>query len=148
MKAIALANKELRLLSGQLQNFQAGYTVEQIRSLDKVVRVMEEAVKDYVQGIDDIIKAPIAFSTPQEKEKLEKEKDDSLMEYVKTVGNKVVSVSLEDTDLDFVKSVWAKMGSLSGMKEAREAIIKIDDAITNSKEPVFTNGKVEEKLPN
>ena len=144
MKAIALANKELRLLSGQLQNFQSGYTVEQIRSLDKVVRVMEEAVKKYVEGIDVIVKGPIAFSTPEEKQKLEQEKDEQLMEYIKTEGNKVVSISLEDTDLDFVKSVWVKMGSLSGMKEAREAIIKIDDAIKEAKEPVFTK----EKLPN
>jgi len=147
MRNISLPNKELRLLSGQLQNFQSGYTVEQIRSLDKVVRVMEEAIKDYVQGVTDIMNEPIAFSTQEEREKLEKERDDKLMEYIKTVGNKVVSVSLEDTDLDFVKLVWAKMGNLSGMKEAREAIIKIDDAIKESKEPVFTDGKVE-KLPN
>jgi hypothetical protein len=148
MKQIALPNKELRLLSGQLQNFQSGYTVEQIRSLDKVVRVMEEAIKEYVDGIGNIVKGPIAFSTPEEKAKLEKEQDEQLMEYIKTEGNKVVSISLEDTDLDFVKSVWAKMGALSGAKEAREAIIKIDDAIKEAKEPVFTDGKVESKLPN
>lgn len=148
MKNISLPTKELRLLSGQLQNFQSGYTVEQIRSLDKVVRVMEEAVKGYVDGLSDIVKGPIAFSTQEEREKLEKERDERLMEYIQTEGNKVVSVSLEDTDMDFVKSVWAKMGSLSGAKEAREAIIKIDDAIKNSEEPVFTNGVVDHKLPN
>jgi hypothetical protein len=139
MKNISLPNKELRLLSGQLQNFQSGYTVEQIRSLDKVVTVMETAIKDYVGGMTEIINAPIAFSTQEEKANLEQEKDAKIMNYIQTEGNKIASISLEDSDLDFVKSVWAKMGNISGAKEAREAIIKIDDAIKNSQAPVFTN---------
>lgn len=148
MKAIALPNKELRLLSGQLQNFNQGYTVAQIRSLDKVVRAMEEILKPFTDEIENIVKGPMAFSTQEEREKLEKERDERLQKYVETEGNKIVSVSFEDQDFTFVKEVWSRMGSLNGQKEARETILKIDDAITKATEPVFTKNNVDEKLPN
>ena len=143
MKNISLPNIELRILSGQLQNYQAGYTVAQIRLLDKVVRKMEDQLEPFIKGLNDITKGPIAFSTQEEREKLEKEQNDKLVKFGEEEGKKVISVSFEDTEFDFIKQVWARMGSLSGMKEARETIIKIDDAIESTKEPVF-----DKKLPN
>ena len=148
MKNISLPNKELRLLSGQLQNFNQGYTVPQIRSLDNVIKVLEQTIKPFTDEIENIVKGPIAFSTQEEREKLEKERDERLQKYVETEGNKIVSVNFEDVDFEFIKQVWSKMGSLSGQKEARETILKIDDAITKATEPVFTKNNVEEKLPN
>ena len=143
MKAIALTNIDLRILSGQLQNYQAGYTVAQIRLLDKVVGKMEEQLEPFVKGLKDITSGPIAFSTQEEREKLEKEQDDRVQEYAKAEGQKIQSVSFEDSEFEFIKQVWLRMGSLSGMKEARETIMKIDDAIEAATEPVF-----DKKLPN
>jgi hypothetical protein len=139
MKAIALTNKELRLLSNQLQNFNVGYTVQQIRSLDKVIQSVELVLQPFNEGLNKILS--IIVSQVNEKEKAEGEatKQKKLEEYLKTDGDKKVTVSLEDAEYEFVKLVWSKMATFSGIKEAREAVIKIDDAIQLAEQGVFTN---------
>jgi len=144
MKNIILPNKELRLLSGQLQNFNAGFTVQQIRSLDRVVRVMETILQPFTEGINKILSGtePISeTATEKEKAEIEAKKAKELEDYLKTKGEEKVTCPIEDTGFEFIKMVWSKMSSLSGLKEARETIIKIDDAIQGANTPVFDNGE-------
>ena len=138
MKNISLPNKELRLLSNQLQNFNVGYTVQQIRLLDKIIRSMEVILQPFNEGLTKILSIVVSQLNEKEKAEGEATKQQKLEEYLKTDGDKLVTVSLEDAEFDFVKLVWSKMATFSGSKEAREAVIKIDDAI-ESAGGVFTN---------
>ncbi|MBZ5529725.1 MAG: hypothetical protein LAN71_17750 [Acidobacteriia bacterium] len=144
MKNIILPAKELRLLSSQLQNFNTGYTVPQIRSLDKVIRIMETTLEPFEEKLKKIL---TKVSEGNEKER-DIKKQQELEEFMKSEGEKAVSCSFEDVDFEFIKLVWEKMATLSGQKEAREAILKIDDAIQGAKEPIFTNGDEKKKLVN
>lgn len=137
MKTIVLPNKELRLLSGQLQNFQAGFTVQQIRSLDRVIKVMEETLKPFTEGLNKILIIESSYKNEQEKIDNEAKKENALNLFINTEGEKKMTCSFIDEDFEFIKLVWSKMVSLRGTQEAREAIIKIDDALTGASEPVF-----------
>jgi len=136
MKAIALPIKELRLLSLQLQNFQGGFTVEQIRLLDKAITCMDEVVKGFdakVMKMTDEIKAVL------EAKKDPKEENDKLESFMNKEGNKVVECALEDSDYEFVKAIWNKMAGFSGAGIARKSIITVDDAIKAAGVKVFAN---------
>ncbi len=142
MKNIILPNNELRLLSGQLQNFNTGYTVPQIRSLDKVIRVMETTLQPFTDGLEGLLKVVVPQGNDKDRIEAENKKQEEIESYLKRDGEKIVTCPIEDVDFEFIKMVWSKMATLSGTKEAREAIIKIDDAIQGAKEPVFSNGEV------
>jgi hypothetical protein len=145
MKNISLPNKELRVLSAQLQNFNQGFTVAQIKSLDKVVRIMESVLQPFSEGLDKIIRSVINQVDEKEKAEGEAKKQKELEDFVNTEGEKKVTCTLEDPDFEFVKQVWSRMGNLRGDKDTRELVIKIDNAINGVGEPVFTNHKVELK---
>jgi len=140
MKNISLPQKELRLLSAQLQNFQQGYTVQQIRSLDRIIKITDEVLKPFVEGLNKILINDQSHNNEKEKQEFEIKKQSLIEAYFNLEGNKEVNCSFIDEDFDFVKSVWLRMGTLNGTKEAREAILKIDDAIQGAKEPVFEKG--------
>jgi malate synthase len=136
MRAIALPTKELRLLSLQLQNFQSGYTVEQIRLLDKAVSSIDKVVQPFNAKLKELNDKQKKIS-PAEPAYDDVQKE--LNDYVETEGNKLVSCSFEDTDFEFVKAVWSKMSGLSGNEMARKSILTIDDAIKAVVEPTFAN---------
>ena len=129
MKNISLPNKELRLLSGQLQNFQAGYTVEQIRLLDRVVSNMNLVLNPFIMGGNELAKKI-----------KEKNGEENMKKYMDEEGDKLVNMIFHDPDFEFLKLIWSKMSSLSGQPEARKSIIIIDDAIKAVTEPVFKEG--------
>jgi len=129
MKNISLPNKELRLLSGQLQNFQAGYTVEQIRLLDRVVSNMNLVLNPFIMGGNELAKKI-----------KEKNGEENMKKYMDEEGDKLVNMIFHDPDFEFLKLIWSKMSSLSGQPEARKSIIIIDDAIKAVIEPVFKQG--------
>jgi len=129
MKNISLPNKELRLLSGQLQNFQAGYTVEQIRLLDRVVSNMNLVLNPFIMGGNELAKKI-----------KEKNGEENMKKYMDEEGDKLVNMIFHDPDFEFLKLIWSKMSSLSGQPEARKSIIIIDDAIKAVIEPVFKEG--------
>lgn len=139
MKNIILPAKELRLLANQLENFNVGYTVPQIRSLNKVLVVMEDSLKPFTDGLKKIQSVIVSQVNEKEKAEGEAKKQAEFNEFIKTEGEKKVTCALEDVDFEFVKLVWSKMSTFSGIKEAREAVLKIDDAIEGASEPVFSN---------
>jgi hypothetical protein len=128
MKQIALPTKELRLLSLQLQNFNQGFTVDQIRSLDKAVAVMDKVLQPFNSKLKEL----------NDKPRIQGD-DAELNEFIDKEGSKTVSCSFEDADFEFVKLVWNKMSGLSGNDVARKAILIIDDAIKAVVEPTFVN---------
>lgn len=126
MKQIAIPTKELRLLSLQLQNFNQGFTVDQIRSLDKSIATIDKVIQLFNTKLKELSDKP------------RKEGDnEELNSYFETEGNKVITCSFEDVDFEFVKAVWNKMSGLSGNDVARKAILIIDDAIKAVVEPTF-----------
>jgi len=141
MKNIILPAKELRLLANQLENFNVGYTVPQIRSLNKVLVVMEEILKPFNEGVKKIQNTLVSQVNEKEKAEGEAKKQKEFEEFIKVEGEKKVTCALEDVDFEFVKAVWNKMSTFSGVKEAREAVLKIDDAIQGATTPVFGNGE-------
>lgn len=141
MKNIILPAKELRLLANQLENFNVGYTVPQIRSLNKVLTVIEEVLKPFNEGVKKIQSVIVSQVNEKEKAEGEAKKQAEFNEFIKTEGEKKVTCALEDVDFEFIKLVWSKMSTFSGVKEAREAVLKIDDAIEGASEPVFHNGE-------
>lgn len=142
MRTIALPNKDLRLLSLQLQNYNQGFTVDQIKLLDKVVRNMEMVLKDFMDKFNKLAGIIVSNVNEDERTKEEFDKQQKINKYLNEEGNETATVSLEDNEFEFVKAVWAKIGTFSGIGEAREAILKIDEAINKSVEPIFTGKKV------
>lgn len=130
MKIFTLPNRELRLLSGQLQNFKVGYTVEQIRLLDRVIKTINSSIKPF----EDALTAKVS---ELEKEKDEEAKNKTLENFLDTEGVKEIVITFEDVDFDFIKLIWSNMANMSGGADARSAIIKIDDAIKNASDPTF-----------
>lgn len=141
MKNIILPNKELRLLSIQLQNFNSGYTVQQIRSLNNVVTAIEIVLKPFEDKLDEISRVIVSQVNEEEKQKDQAKKDAEIDDFFKTEGVKLVTCTLQDPDFEFIKIIWSRMNTLSGSKPAREAIIAIDNAIKSTTEPVFSNGE-------
>lgn len=138
MRQIALPNKELRVLSAQLQNFNQGFTVEQIKSLDRVVRSMETTLQPFSEKLDKIIHTVVSQVNDKEKAEGEAKKNKDLEKFIATEGEKKATCTLDDNDFEFVKLIWSRMGSLRGDKDTRELVIKIDNAI-NGADGVFTN---------
>ena len=134
MKNISLPNRELQLLSNMLQNFNQGFTVAQIRSLDKVIQVLESVLEPFTKGLSKIAGTELL----EGKEKAEKQKE--IDKFLDTEGGKKVSCTFEDADFDFILAVWSRVSSLRGAKEVREAVLKIDDAIKSASPPVFEKG--------
>lgn len=125
------------MLSGQLQQFNQGFTVPQIRSLDKVIKVIEVALKPFTDGLNKILIVESSYANEKEKQENEAKKQNQIQAFINTEGEKKVTCPFEDTDFEFIRMIWSKMSSLSGAKEAREAIIKIDDAIQHATISVF-----------
>lgn len=136
---IALPTRDLRLLSIQLQKFDQGYTVAQIRSLDKVVTSMELLLKDYSDGLNKLLNEPIKGETEEEKQKSEMELRKKLEDFVEVEGNKKISLIIEDEDLNFVKVFWSRLANLKGDKEVRKAIISIDDSLNSATKSIFVD---------
>jgi hypothetical protein len=137
MRNIIIPNKELRLLANQLQNFSAGYTVSQIRSLDKVIRIMNEKSEPFTEGLEKIVNIT-SDQSPEDKAKKQNEIDD----YLKKEGTKKITCAFDNEDFEFIKSTWLRIASFSGQEEARESILIIDEAINKSSEPVFNKDKL------
>lgn len=132
MKVITIPNRELRVLSNQLQNYKLGFTIAEIRTLDRVVRTMEDVLKPFEEK----------YATEKEKKyENNKEREAALNDFLNTVGKEEVACTLEEADFTFVKNLWLKMAGISGTAVIREAVIVIDDALNNAGEPVFTNNK-------
>lgn len=139
MMQIALTAKDLRLLSIQLQKFDQGYTVAQIRSLDKVVTSMETLLKDYSEGLNKLLNEPIKGDTEEEKQKIEMDLRKKLENFIETEGNKKISLMIEEEDFNFVKTFWSRLANLKGDKEVRKAIISIDDSLNSATKSVFVD---------
>jgi DNA-binding transcriptional MerR regulator len=139
MMQIAFTAKDLRLLSIQLQKFDQGYTVAQIRSLDKVVTSMELLLKDYSDGLNNLLNEKITGETDEEKQKSELELRKKLEDFVEVEGNKKISLMIEDEDLNFVRMFWSKLSNLNGNKDVRKAVISIDDALNNATKSIFVD---------
>lgn len=139
MQIASLPTRDLRLLSIQLQKFDQGYTVAQIRSLDKVVTSMELLLKDYSEGLNKLLNEKIKGETEEEKQKSETELRKKLEEFVEVEGNKKVSLMIEDEDFNFVKTFWSRLANLKGDKEVRKAILSIDDSLNSATKSVFVD---------
>lgn len=127
MKQIALPIKELQLLSNQIQNFQGGYTVEQIRLLDKVCQSMDKVLSPFSSKLKEL------------SQKGKEDDNAEFDEFIEKEGGKVSPCAFEDADFEFLKAVWSKMSGLSGASIARKAIITIDDAMKTASDPTFLN---------
>lgn len=137
MRNLILPNKELRILSGQLQNFNQGYNVLQIRSLQRIVSNIEDKTKTFTDGLTKLFSMIVRNTSKEEHDEDEVIKQREISDYMETKGNELVTCSFQDEDFELIKTIWGRMGTLSGTKEAREAIIKIDDAIQGVTEPTF-----------
>jgi len=124
MMHIALPQKELRLLSFQIQKFPAGYTVEQIRILDKVMSSVNSVLEDFTNKIEAI---------KQDKDITE----EKMNMFFEEDGNKIADLHLEEDEFQFLSQIWTRMGGLSGDELVRKSIIVIDDAFKNASAVVF-----------
>ena len=115
MKEIELTKRELRVLSLQLENKADGFTVKQLRQLDKVLGMFESYVKDYNDGLNDVSarfreKIRSLDSSNPNYSSLVQELNNQLVEEVNgfdlLVGRNEVLIEVEDTDFDFVKGLW------------------------------------------
>lgn len=121
MKTLSFSKKQLRILTLQLQQTGDGFTIPQLRSLDKVLTVMEKPIEDFNSKITDLLRT----STSENQEEV-----NSAMETLLSFhGSEEVNLELEDADFDFIKTQWSATKGFKGDKEVREIVIAIDDIL-------------------
>lgn len=140
MKQIKLSKRALRILSLQLQQKGEGFTIKQIRQLDKVLDVVEPELKEYDEAIEKVLSESREKINKIDKESVNysilfKEVDREASKEVEKIdeeyGVAEVKLKLEDSDFDFLKEQWTPTKGLAGNKSTRKVIIAIDDAIEN-----------------
>lgn len=116
MKTLSLSNNNFRILVMQFNSMPGqGMTLGQMRSLNTALSVLEDGISDYQAEF-------LVLSSDMEK----------LQELVKAQGAQIVAIGFEDADFTALKDAWVKLGEnpiFSGVKEAREMLLTIDDAI-------------------
>ncbi len=122
MKTITLSAQELRILTLQIQAKGDGYSIGQLRQLDKVLDVLEEPIESYNASVEILAK-----ENPEDlNQKLEN------LTVLPENQNKIVEI--EDSDFDFVKELWSQTQGFLGNSEARKVILAIDDALNGAKD--------------
>ena len=116
MKTVRLTKQQARLLRMQIEGKESGYTIGDLRKVDKFLAAMDKLTADYDEKID-------AISNAEEVEAL----DDNL-------GSEEISFSVEDAWFDCVKSAWKSVKNWMGNKKARALILAIDDSLGNAEE--------------
>jgi hypothetical protein len=131
MKQIVLPNREMRLLANNLQVYNKGYTIAEIRLLDKVILRFNTALKLYD---DNVVK--LENSLKEEKDNI---KIEEIKKNIEDEDIREITCVFEDPEFNFVKSIWGQMAGFRGTDDVRSLIIKIDNAIQAVSEPIFKN---------
>jgi len=141
MKQITLKKKDARVLTIQLENKQDGYSVADLRKLDKfILNVLEKATEDYDKKIEELNKEmqsklkelDTSDSNYQLKaNQLNVEQGVKLNKVNDTIGEEEVKVEFEGDSFDVIKTFWETMSNVRASKDARKTILRIDDAIAN-----------------
>lgn len=151
MKQINLSKAEGRILSQQITAKTEGFTIKQLRLLDKIDLVFDSQLTDYNKPIDDMIE--------KAKEEIKENPDDknvqlvnatlneNLDAYTETEGIKSVTFLFEDEQFNFIKEIWEASGGFKGDKKIRKYTLSIDDAIQAVIDVPTTEAKKNETPP-
>lgn len=132
MKTVILTRYQASLLSNQLERKVDGFTVKQLRQLNKILDKFEEPLKEYrkqVKEMSDNYQKKLASVEQEIRGAVVIEYNKLTDEWNKAEGIKEDSYEFEDGDFDFLKELWSKTNGFMGIKEARDVILKIDDAL-------------------
>lgn len=133
MQQISLSKASLRMLGQQLEMKADGYTRQQLRTLDKVMDVIDSTIGDYNTSIDTLInqaKKNIA-ANPENANQINETLNAELNKLYETVGKEGVSPMFEDAQFTFIKEVFDLIEGFLGNKEVRKTVFEIEDALNN-----------------
>lgn len=136
MKQITLSINALNNLKSNLEGKGDGFTIKQLRLLDKIITAIEPFVADYASKIDARVKQAqdsaaenaTEFQVQQINTLLNKDLD----ALVAGEGAAQVTVSFEDDWFALIKEIWDNSQGFRGNDAARKVLLDIDTALENA----------------
>lgn len=117
MKKTKLKKMCAHALSAALNNFGEGLNIGQLRTLDKVLNILEASLEEYRARLKEILK-------------LESNKQlEAVEELNNHLGQQEDELEFSDEQVDLVKELWGKQKNFMAHKDARKIILEIADAI-------------------
>lgn len=138
MKQITLSKASTRNLSQQLDGKADGFTVKQLRMLDRIQTTIEDAIGDYNKPIDDLVKAAqkdlANDPSPEHTQEVNTKLNTALDEYTEKYGAEKVNLLFEDEQFSFIKDIWDAASGFRGNLAARKILLEIDDSLEQAQE--------------
>lgn len=137
MQQISLSKAALRMLGQQLELKSDGYTRQQLRTLDKVLDIIDGEISIYNTSIDALIEQGKKdfLVNPEAVNEINTTVNTEIEKLTETVGKETVSLTFEDAQFTFIKEVFDTIGGFLGNKDVRKTVFEIEDAISNVKTP-------------
>ncbi len=147
MKQFTITKAALRVFSLQLQAKGDGFNLKQLRTLDKIVTIMDAIIGEYDKKIDDRIEQAKLdlVKDPKEVESINRQLNEDLDKITNFEGRESVDVNFEDEQYNFAKEIWDNMGGYKGNNVSRKLILEADDAINTVVDPAKKNDSEETK---
>src|SRR5258708_8207091 len=147
MKQFTITKAALRVFSLQLQAKGDGFNLKQLRTLDKIVTIMDAIIGEYDKKIDDRIEQAKLdlVKDPKEVESINRQLNEDLDKITNFEDRERVDVNFEDEQYNFAKEIWDNMGGYKGNNVSRKLILEADDAINTVVDPAKKNDSEETK---
>lgn len=152
MTEFSLSKAATRVMYVQLENKGEGFSIKQLRLLDKTLTSLDVFIGEYNQSIQDkinIAKEEIKADPSQENvDAVNTKLNLDLDEITDTIGKQLVHIQIEDEQFKFIKETMENMQGFKGTKIVRDLVLELDTALDSAKEIDQTAKKNEAEQEN
>jgi len=138
MTEFSLTKAAARVLYIDLETKGDGFSIKQLRLLDKTLTSFDSFIGEYNKKIEGKIEeAKEAIKKDPTKENIELvnfQLNNDLDKITKTEGKQLVTLQLEDEQFKFAKEIIENMQGFKGDKASRDILLEIGNAFDDAKE--------------
>lgn len=138
MTEFSLSKAAARVVYVDLETKGDGFTIKQLRLLDKTLSSLDIFIGNYNKKIEDRMnEAREEIKKDHSKENIESvnfQVNIDLDELTNTEGKQLVTIQIEDEQFKFIKEIIDNMQGFKGDKTSREILLEIGNALDSAKE--------------
>lgn len=136
MKQFILSKAAARVIYIQLEGKGEGYTIKQIRLLDKIMIPFETVLTGYNSKIDTRIEQAKEElrQNPDDQEIINESMNNDLDSITENEGKELITINLEDEQFIFIKEIWDAISGFRGGKDVRRLVLEVDDSLNHATE--------------